>query len=186
MKKLFYSALAFSLLITQTGCFGSFELTKRVWEINDGISNNKFVKTLVFYAANIVPVYGIAGFVDVAVLNLIEFWSGSNPLALNNDQMEEQLLTYKGDTYKLVATKNKMSVHKLEGDMMSHLGELEFEEKNETWSFHKNNHSTVLIEYAENQNVNFFTELGMETLHESSLHCQSFNNETTDPNLAAN
>ena len=28
----------------------------------------------------IVPVYGIAGFVDIWVFNLIEFWTGSNPL----------------------------------------------------------------------------------------------------------
>ena len=36
---------------------------------------------MTFLAFNIIPVYGVAYFADVVVLNSIEFWSGSNPLA---------------------------------------------------------------------------------------------------------
>ena len=75
-------AAAISIMISQTGCFGGFELTKKVWEFNDNTFENKFLKTLFFYVLNIVPVYGIAGFLDVVIFNLIEFWSGSNPIAM--------------------------------------------------------------------------------------------------------
>ena len=34
-----------------------------------------------FWAFNIIPVYGVLGFADVIVLNPIEFWTGSNPVA---------------------------------------------------------------------------------------------------------
>ena len=41
----------------------------------------KFVNEIVFLAFHIVPVYEVAYFADVLVLNSIEFWSGSNPIA---------------------------------------------------------------------------------------------------------
>ncbi len=89
MRKLLFTAVAASIMITQTGCFGSFTLVKKVYEFNDGASDNKFVKTLLFYVLNIVPVYGIAGFLDLIIFNLLEFWTGSNPIAMNEGEFEE-------------------------------------------------------------------------------------------------
>ncbi len=45
--------------ISSTGCFGEFALTRKVYSFNDGLGNN-FVKTIVFYAMNIVPEIGRA------------------------------------------------------------------------------------------------------------------------------
>lgn len=75
------------LLGSTANCFGKFSLIRKVYQFNDSINVggglvNRFVKTLVFYVLNFIPVYGIAGLVDVVILNLIEFWTGSNPLAL--------------------------------------------------------------------------------------------------------
>jgi hypothetical protein len=64
-----------------SGCFGSFALTKKIYGINEGVSENKFVRWLVFLAFTIIPVYGVGTFLDAIVFNSIEFWSGSNPLA---------------------------------------------------------------------------------------------------------
>lgn len=78
----------FGVLFGSTAnCFGKFALVRKVYQFNDSINAgggliNRFVKTLVFYVLNFIPVYGIAGFVDFVILNLIEFWTGSNPLAL--------------------------------------------------------------------------------------------------------
>ena len=63
-----------------SSCIGSFALWNQLKDWNQGIGN-KFVNELVFLAFNIIPVYGVAYFADVVVLNSIEFWSGSNPLA---------------------------------------------------------------------------------------------------------
>jgi hypothetical protein len=49
---------------------------------NQGVGD-KFVNELVFIALHIVPVYEIAYLADLVVLNTIEFWSGSNPMASN-------------------------------------------------------------------------------------------------------
>ena len=74
--KVVCALLGGSLLFSS--CIGSFALWNNLKDWNQGIGN-KFVNELVFLAFNIIPVYGVAYFADVVVLNSIEFWSGSNP-----------------------------------------------------------------------------------------------------------
>ena len=82
MNKALIAVLLISSSILCSSCIGSFKLWNGLKEWNQGIGN-KFVNELVFIALNIVPVYGVAYFADVVVLNTIEFWSGSNPVASN-------------------------------------------------------------------------------------------------------
>ena len=63
-----------------SSCIGSFGLWSSLKDWNNNIGN-KFVNEIVFLAFHIVPVYEVAYLADVIVLNSIEFWSGSNPLA---------------------------------------------------------------------------------------------------------
>ena len=79
MKKLKLSAacLILSGSIICSSCIGSFGLWSSLKDWNNNIGN-KFVNEIVFLAFHIVPVAYLA---DVIVLNSIEFWSGSNPLA---------------------------------------------------------------------------------------------------------
>ena len=81
-NKTLIAVLLISTSILCSSCIGSFKLWNGLKEWNQGIGN-KFVNELVFIALNIVPVYGVAYFADVVVLNTIEFWSGSNPVASN-------------------------------------------------------------------------------------------------------
>jgi len=74
------------MLATIGGCYGSFELVKKVHKWN-GTFGNKFVNELGFLVLNIVPVYGVAAFIDAVVLNSIEFWSGKNPSSSSNDMI---------------------------------------------------------------------------------------------------
>ena len=62
------------------GCYGSFNLVKKVYKFN-GTVGDKWVNELVFLVMNVVPVYGAATFIDAVILNTIEFWSGTNPMA---------------------------------------------------------------------------------------------------------
>jgi hypothetical protein len=76
---------------TLTGCYGSFGLTKKVYQFNGSVGN-KWMKSLLFFVmAGVVPVYGITTFVDAVVLNLIEFWTGSNPVAHNGKDFDQKL-----------------------------------------------------------------------------------------------
>ncbi len=68
-----------------SSCIGSFGLFNKVRDWNEGISDNKFVNELIFLALYIVPIYEISLFVDVVVLNSVEFWTGDNPIANAGD-----------------------------------------------------------------------------------------------------
>ena len=63
-----------------SSCIGSFGLWNNLKGWNEGVGN-KFVNEVVFLAFHIVPVYEVAYLADILVLNSIEFWSGSNPIA---------------------------------------------------------------------------------------------------------
>lgn len=78
MKKILCMACAASLLLSS--CIGSFGLTHKLLDWNKTI-DNKFVNELVFFAFWIVPVYEVSALSDLIVLNSIEFWSGTSPVA---------------------------------------------------------------------------------------------------------
>lgn len=73
------AALAFTSVAT-TGCFGKFAAVRKLYGWNDSLGN-KFVKTFVYYALIIVPVYELCGAGDFLIFNLLEFWTGNNPIA---------------------------------------------------------------------------------------------------------
>lgn len=72
---------------TLTSCIGSFKLTNKLLTWNRNI-DNKFVNELVFVAFWILPVYEVSGLADLLVINSIEFWSGSNPIAKGKKVIE--------------------------------------------------------------------------------------------------
>ena len=86
MKKGLINVICVLLLVSMCamsfGCYGSFNLVKKVYKFN-GTVGDKWVNELVFLVMNIVPVYGAATFIDAVILNSIEFWSGTNPMAQN-------------------------------------------------------------------------------------------------------
>ena len=71
-------------LVGTSGCFGSFNLTRKVYGFNKTVSKDKFVQELVFLGLNVVPIYGIASFVDAVVANTVEFWTGKNPIEMSS------------------------------------------------------------------------------------------------------
>lgn len=149
MKKLILKSTAIGMLavfsISSTGCFGEFALTRRVYTFNDSLGNN-FVKTIVFYAMNIVPVYGIAGFIDTVILNLIEFWTGSNPLAMADGEIEQRVVNYKGSKYQITATKNNFNIVPLEGVNKGKATDLTFDVTSQTWTMTNENGSQKIID----------------------------------------
>ncbi len=94
LKKIVASfGIALALLVSTANCFGKFSLVRKVYGFHDSINVGggfvaKFVKTLIMYLFWIIPVYGISILIDVILLNLIEFWTDSNPLGLNEYNKE--------------------------------------------------------------------------------------------------
>jgi len=62
------------------GCFGNFQLTRKVYDINRSI-DDKYVRSAATWIFAIVQVYTVAALLDLIVFNVIEFWSGENPVA---------------------------------------------------------------------------------------------------------
>ncbi|MDE6453084.1 MAG: DUF3332 domain-containing protein [Muribaculaceae bacterium] len=83
MKKTYLSVAVVCLLsvsLLGSSCIGSFQLTNKLLSWNRQIGN-KFLNELVFFAFWVLPVYEVSALADVLVLNSIEFWSGTNPVA---------------------------------------------------------------------------------------------------------
>jgi hypothetical protein len=64
------------------GCYGTFPLTKKIYQFNGDISSHKIIQTVVFWVFIIVPVYGIGMLGDAIICNLIEFWTGEQILSV--------------------------------------------------------------------------------------------------------
>jgi hypothetical protein len=87
MKRAIAAALAVSMLLS--GCFGSFKALTGIWGFNHGVSTSKFVQELVFLGLVILPIYELASLGDVLIFNTIEFWSGTNPLASREVELQD-------------------------------------------------------------------------------------------------
>lgn len=75
MRKKIVSTAAVLLVISfLSGCYGPFNLTRKVWKWN-GETEDKFGREAVFLVFCILPVYGFSVLGDSLVLNPIDFWS---------------------------------------------------------------------------------------------------------------
>jgi hypothetical protein len=83
-------------LLGLSGCWGSFNLTGRVFDWN-GSFGSKWVSWLVFLAFIILPVYSITLLVDALVINTIEFFSGKNPIQRRADLGNGHHLVLRGE-----------------------------------------------------------------------------------------
>lgn len=111
--------------IVLPSCIGSFSLTNKLLAWNRGISN-KFVNELVFVCFLIVPVYEVSSLADLIVINSIEFWSGSSPIAKGKSVIEGQdgkyLVDCDGKGYTITRMDSGSSVR------------LNFNEQEQSWS----------------------------------------------------
>lgn len=76
-----------------SSCIGQFALTNKLLSWNQQVGS-KFVNELVFFAFWILPVYEVSALADILVINSIEFWSGSNPMACGKTVIEGQTDDY--------------------------------------------------------------------------------------------
>jgi len=151
MKKLNWKAGATLMVCGAfifSSCIGSFALHNRLNNWNQEIGD-KFVNEIVFLALNIVPVYGICYLADVLVINSIEFWSGSNPVASIGD-----VKTVKGENgnYLVTTLENGYSITK-EGEEASM--NLIYDQDLNSWNVVSDGYSNELFRINENGSVEF-------------------------------
>ncbi len=144
MKRKISTLLMAGTLLLTTSCIGSFSLTNTIYQWNNTVGE-KFVNALVFAGLVIIPVYEVTLFVDGIVINTIEFWSGSNPIAANEDLNESQIVSANGKTYKITAKRNKFIAEQIEGEGKGEKAELVFHPEENSWYLNHNGTSTKIV-----------------------------------------
>jgi hypothetical protein len=81
VKRAIASLVLLALLPTSVGCFGSFQLTRKIYQFNREVSSDKYVRWLIFLCLAVLPVYGGGMLIDAIFGNSVEFWGGKNPFA---------------------------------------------------------------------------------------------------------
>ncbi|MEX0313474.1 MAG: DUF3332 domain-containing protein [Allomuricauda sp.] len=133
MKKVI-SCLMLSCAILFSSCLGSFRAFNNLKDWNQGLTDSKFLDNLIFWGLNIVPVYGLFFLGDALIFNVIEFWSGSNPIAMEDGESETQMVEHDGNTFKMVATKNRIQVTVVEGPKKGKKIDLVYKPDEKSWN----------------------------------------------------
>ncbi|SIP95826.1 DUF3332 domain-containing protein [Maribacter ulvicola] len=131
-KSIICVAMASTLLFSS--CLGSFSAFNNLKDWNQGVSESKFVNNLVFWGLNIIPVYGLFFIGDAIIFNVIEFWSGSSPIAMKEGESETQMVERDGNTFEMTATKNRMQVTVVDGPKKGKKIDLVYKPGDKSWN----------------------------------------------------
>lgn len=162
MKKKYVSVAVAMVLCGSmlcTSCIGSFALTNKLLSWNKQVGS-KFVNELVFFAFWILPVYEVSALADVLVLNSIEFWSGSNPVAQGRSVIDGKdgryLVDCDGKGYT-ITSENDGSVVRLD-----------FDEADQAWSVTADGNTYELMTFVDDTHVSLPTADGSRMVVEMS------------------
>ena len=133
MKKIIISSLLACTMLF-TSCLGSYNAFNNLRAWNQGATDSKFLDNLIFWGLWIVPVYELFILGDTLIFNVIEFWSGSNPIAMKDGESETQMVEHEGNTYKMVATKNRIQITVVEGPKEGMKLELFYKPDEKSWN----------------------------------------------------
>ena len=136
--------MVLSLSFVQTSCIGGFKLTNKVYDFNKNLGS-KFVNELVFLLMVIVPVYEISLLIDGLIINSIEFWTGSNPMAMNTGETETKIIEQNGTKYQVTASHNRFDFIQLEGVNKGVSGALVYDDIAGIWSYEDGLRSLKLL-----------------------------------------
>ncbi len=148
MRKLILCGVL-SLSLLSTSCLGSFSAWNNLRDWNEDVADNKFVNNAIFWGLNIIPVYQLFYAGDVLIFNLVEFWSGENPIAMNEHEVESQIIEKDGVKYEMLASKNELKIKVLSGARQGNELKLIYEPSDKSWSAVKDGEKIKLSSYEE-------------------------------------
>ncbi len=131
-KPILVIVLSMVLIVSMFGCFGNFALTRKLYQWNSSVGD-KFVNNLVFWVLLWIPVYSVATSVDFIVLNTIEFWTGTNPMAMKAGEEVIKYAQNDGRTYKITVKQNNITVEEIIGANAGQTVELKYNTDNQSW-----------------------------------------------------
>ncbi|PKP44522.1 MAG: hypothetical protein CVT96_01130 [Bacteroidetes bacterium HGW-Bacteroidetes-13] len=126
-------ALVLTASILSSSCLGEFKAFNNLKDWNKGVSDSKFVNNAIFWGFFIIPVYPLFFLGDLIIFNVIEFWSGSNPIAMQAGDIENQFVEKNGVKYQLTATQNHFTVAVLSGEKQGKKVNMYYLPEEKTW-----------------------------------------------------
>lgn len=127
IRHLKVSALFLAATLITTSCVGSFSLFNRVAKWNTHATGSKFLNEIIFILIS--PAYAVCGVADLLVLNTIEFWSGSNPVAQKVGTTQE-VLGKDGRYYAVTTLSDGYEVKNPDGAVIRFV----YDKKTDSWS----------------------------------------------------
>lgn len=134
------------VMMLLSGCYGNFTLTRKVYNWN-GQVGDKFIQSAVGWGLTIIPVYSAAMFIDTVGLNVLEFWTGENPLAMNVGDIDSQIIKTDKGSYELTATQNRFDLVSLDGEAVGDYLSLIYSPENEEWAVENDGESQVAVKF---------------------------------------
>lgn len=134
-------------------CVGSFSLFNKLAKWNKNATNSKFLNELIFILIS--PAYAVCTVADVFVLNTIEFWSGSNPVAANVGKTQN-VMGSDGRMYAVTTLKDGYEIKDNEGKVVNFV----FDEKEKTWAVEQDGTRTVLLKMKDKDTAEIYLKDG--------------------------
>lgn len=164
MKKKMIAALIVAVFtcLSVGSCVGgrnSYALFNKVRAWNTSVSN-KVVNELIFIAFWIIPVYPVCTLVDTLVLNSIEWWSGSNPMAMGPDESDVHYVSQGDSTIKIEVTQNRYNFEIVEGIGVGEKLDLVYNPETEIWSSNITGEEKELAKFLDANKVMLQTQSG--------------------------
>lgn len=127
IRHLKVSAVLLAATLLTSSCVGSFALFNKLAGWNKQATDNKFLNELIFILIS--PAYAVCTVADVLVINSIEFWTGSNPMAQRVGETQE--ITGKdGKLYAVTTLRNGYKVKSPDGEVIK----FKYDKKTNSWS----------------------------------------------------
>jgi len=130
-----FISMALLLAITTAGlfgCYGNMSLTNKLYDWNGSISD-KYMQQIAFWVMNIVPVYSAAHFVDVVFLNTIQFWTGSNPMAMKPGEQQIRYTRSGDKILQLKSTQNNLIITETAGPEVGASVQVSYDPQTASW-----------------------------------------------------
>lgn len=165
VKLISMSMLVVLLTVGLAGCFGNFAAVRKVYSINDNISD-RWVQQAAFWALTWIPVYEVAAFADVLIFNTVEFWTGSNPMAMAPGEEVIKYASENGKDLKITIRQNQVIVEDI--NMPGEELELSYKPLNKSW-YYQSDTGLVKIASLSEEQATFYRPNGKTLILDKAL-----------------
>ncbi len=136
-----------------SSCIGSFGLFNKVLDWNKQATGNKFLNWLIFIVIS--PAYVLCGVADMLVINSIEFWSGTNPLAENIGKTEN-IMGSDGKLYAVTTLEDGYEVKAPDGKIVN----FKHNAEDDSWSMIQDGKTTKLLRIKDKETAEIYLKDG--------------------------